>query len=723
MATHQIANSLAGMGRNGDSMLMHVQPREVAGLQALAEANGTSLSINPQTGMPEAFDLGGVLGAIAPIAAGFALGPGGFQLMSPLAAGLTVGAATTALSGGDFGQGIMAGLGGYSGAGLGGNLAKAGANQSIQQTAANTTKDAFQAGNIGASYMPPTTSQIGGANLYSPTASQGMTYGNGQLGPTMGQVNPYTQPPMMDNQIVNQVARTADEAVIPKSGFENAMTGAKNLFSPEGWGNFKAAGGSGTELAMMGGSALLGGLEEKDIYGKPIKPTSDKYDPYATLNLGGASSQGGSGLRLLAAGGPIAFAKGGSPALEGGGTGAMQGADPIRISLSNPVNNPNSAFGHNPAGNIGSMMGLNDVQPEELGLFADQSMIDAAKARQANALRSQTNTGMYRGMGGMNQPYMGMGGMNQPYMGMGGMMGLSNRSAQSDAEEQDLGHLNLNTHSSLRLASGGIVTPTNTIQSGGIRDLYGKPDDQIGNINQLSQDGFGLGRLQQMANDQHAGFAEGGEVPGAVNPGVVDTSSPREIGPASTGVYNTNAIPGVEAQASHPELSGFGMPGMYVDSPTQEVGVNRNAGFAAGGLLDDHGYGYGEHHYADLTKHVGFAFGGEIAPPVGPSMGGDMSSMQYMDPGQHAGMKGGGYLDGPGDGMSDSIPATIEGKQQARLADGEFVVPADVVSHLGNGSTKAGSKRLYAMMDKVRKARTGTKKQGKQINPAKYMPA
>jgi hypothetical protein len=83
----------------------------------------------------------------------------------------------------------------------------------------------------------------------------------------------------------------------------------------------------------------------------------------------------------------------------------------------------------------------------------------------------------------------------------------------------------------------------------------------------------------------------------------------------------------------------------------------------------------------------------------------------------------GGYLDGQGDGMSDSIPATIEGKQPARLADGEFVIPADVVSHLGNGSSKAGSKRLYAMLDKVRHARTGNKKQGKEIKPEKYMPA
>jgi hypothetical protein len=84
---------------------------------------------------------------------------------------------------------------------------------------------------------------------------------------------------------------------------------------------------------------------------------------------------------------------------------------------------------------------------------------------------------------------------------------------------------------------------------------------------------------------------------------------------------------------------------------------------------------------------------------------------------------GGKLLKGPGDGMSDNIPASIAGKQPARLADGEFVVPADVVSHLGNGSTDAGAKQLYAMMNRVRKARTGNPKQGKQIKPAKYMVA
>lgn len=84
---------------------------------------------------------------------------------------------------------------------------------------------------------------------------------------------------------------------------------------------------------------------------------------------------------------------------------------------------------------------------------------------------------------------------------------------------------------------------------------------------------------------------------------------------------------------------------------------------------------------------------------------------------------GGRLLKGPGDGMSDNIPAVIGRKQPARLAEGEFVVPADVVSHLGNGSTDAGAKQLYTMMDKVRRARTGRKDQGREINPRKYMPA
>lgn len=82
----------------------------------------------------------------------------------------------------------------------------------------------------------------------------------------------------------------------------------------------------------------------------------------------------------------------------------------------------------------------------------------------------------------------------------------------------------------------------------------------------------------------------------------------------------------------------------------------------------------------------------------------------------------GRYLQGTTDGMADKLPASIDGREPAKLSHGEFVVPADVVSHLGNGNSDAGAKKLYSMMDKIRMARTGTKKQGKQINPDKYMP-
>ena len=79
------------------------------------------------------------------------------------------------------------------------------------------------------------------------------------------------------------------------------------------------------------------------------------------------------------------------------------------------------------------------------------------------------------------------------------------------------------------------------------------------------------------------------------------------------------------------------------------------------------------------------------------------------------------YLGGTTDGMADQIPATIDNMQPAALSDGEFVIPADVVSHLGNGNSDAGAKNLYSMMERVRKDRTGNPEQGRQIDPNKYL--
>lgn len=97
--------------------------------------------------------------------------------------------------------------------------------------------------------------------------------------------------------------------------------------------------------------------------------------------------------------------------------------------------------------------------------------------------------------------------------------------------------------------------------------------------------------------------------------------------------------------------------------------------------------------------------------------------VQQMAAGGIATLKKGQYLNGASDGMADKVPANIDGVQEARLSDGEFVIPADVVSHLGNGNSDAGAKVLKGMMSRVRKARTGNDQQGKEIDPKKFIPA
>lgn len=126
------------------------------------------------------------------------------------------------------------------------------------------------------------------------------------------------------------------------------------------------------------------------------------------------------------------------------------------------------------------------------------------------------------------------------------------------------------------------------------------------------------------------------------------------------------------------------------------------------------GAAYGQQYFDPRFEEIPAAKGGLMSLAAGGPTSGRYNLGSYSD--------GGRLLRGPGDGMSDNIPATIANKQPARLADGEFVIPADVVSHLGNGSTEAGSKVLYKMMDKVRRARTGNAKQGKKINPNKFVP-
>lgn len=114
----------------------------------------------------------------------------------------------------------------------------------------------------------------------------------------------------------------------------------------------------------------------------------------------------------------------------------------------------------------------------------------------------------------------------------------------------------------------------------------------------------------------------------------------------------------------------------------------------------------------DTTSTVNSARGGLMNTY---NTGGIASLGAYSDGGQ--------LLRGPGDGVSDSIPAVIGNKQPARLADGEFVVPARIVSELGNGSTESGARKLYGMMDRIKKSRAKAKNIAADTKSDKYLPA
>lgn len=193
------AQSVQAKGRGDDTMLVHMTPREVKGLQALAMAHGGSLTINPETGLPEA----GFLDAVLPMALGFALGPAGFGLMSAGMAGLTVGGLTT-LATGDLGRGLMAGLGAFGGANLGSALASTG--ETAIQSEAMKNEVLKQAAADQAATQAATQTSLAGTNLTAaaPTPIMGSQAGADAI------LNAYKTAPVQTGNFANIGAGTQD---------------------------------------------------------------------------------------------------------------------------------------------------------------------------------------------------------------------------------------------------------------------------------------------------------------------------------------------------------------------------------------------------------------------------------------------------------------------------------------------------------------------------------
>lgn len=588
MTTHHTAQGLASLGRHGDSMLVHMSPHEVAGLNYLAKKQGTKLTINPETGLPEAFSLGGFFSSLLPVFAG-AMVPGSWGAMAPLLAGAATGATLSAAKGENpLMGGLMGGLGGYSGAGLANSL---GAAANPLSTAGGWVpgKEIAQSALPNAAGMADSgaLSTIGGAGNIGNPALTSATNNIAQTG--------------FANSALSGSGNIIDPAL---NRLSTAGTGLKNIATgqPGAWDAFKAAGGSGMKLAMPVGGAILGGLEPSDIYGEPVQNQSkDKYDPYATLRLNNDT-----GLRLVAKGGYI-------DGYAMGGTVTTGGLRDLYATTDSPANPQLSRDGYG----VGRLENL---------------------ARQQALTQAQT---------------MGY--------AMGGPVSFSDG---GDSNKDTMGLPSLTTDSNMVPNTG--MTPT------------------TGSTNTLTDS-------QLVDIMKSIGPFKGG--------GHFSYNISREANQGSTPSSNDSLITKVTANLKAD-------PNYQPTNPIEASIVKQIKG-------------------SDQTQQGLGSLSAQPSQPMAPSYNPStaMGPTYYAGINAPRGMAQGGYLDGAGDGMSDSIPATIEDKQPARLADGEFVVPADVVSHIGNGSSKAGSKRLYSMLDRVRKARTGHTKQGKEIKPEKYMPA
>ena len=198
---------------------------------------------------------------------------------------------------------------------------------------------------------------------------------------------------------------------------------------------------------------------------------------------------------------------------------------------------------------------------------------------------------------------------------------------------------------------------------------------------------------------------------GTVISGGDGNTSGNTAGTTGIGNNSANSISGL-AQDANPNISVVSMDTMSPDAAAAAAATAADSAAASAASAT------GDAPGSDGSPGSGAKRGGLM--PRGYAIGGGLGSLgSYSD--------GGRLLKGPGDGVSDSIPATIGRKQQpARLADGEFVIPARIVSELGNGSTDAGAKKLYAMMDRVQRARgktTGKNKVAANSRADKHLPA
>jgi hypothetical protein len=748
MGLQNTAHYLQSKGRGRDTMLVHMSPREVKGLQALALAHGGSLTTNPDTGLPEA----GFLEQILPMVAGAALSfiPG----VGPFAAAALVGGGY-GLATGSVEKGLLAGLGAYGGAGLTTSLANLGgqaAAETGQQIATEGYKKTLEEATK-SSLGEAATANLQNLNPNIPASEFAREMGQGLNMPAGGL--PSTQsvnlqaaenylnannfkgvPPQALEQYRNALytpgANPQDviSAAGRAQGAASATTGSNVARGLKEVGTSTSAAGSflGSNVGTLGSAALPLLVGDQRGAG-PAGYQSDEYDERLRKYKLSPNYQAYEAPRPNPYYQAQYAAEGGIMKLQGGG-GPVE-----RMSMANTAMNPQG--GLYPMGMIDKTQ---YATPTQRPVSAE--MVEEAPAYERSNPMLMASGGQVKGYatGGMPDVFSNAG-MNIPtYNG-------------TKAEEQAAAFAN---------QAAGIQTVGRTMspemqayyekdfadqreRAERMQGLFGaqpllpeRPTPQVAAtpIAQPTgqsmfpgaasmQGGFGQGAQGYpsftMGSGGFSGGGSGGPFPLEGQYGIVKMNTGGIARYRNRGQVNVLQDyldrQGQQQLSPLPESVGVPRTGIFRDTDVDTAKkdaltaamirlgkASKAAGIKPMTLPKTAIKGLGDISGAtqDTTEA---AAGGTMRYNLGG----------YSD--------GGRMLKGPGDGMSDSIPATIAGKQPARLADGEFVVPADVVSHLGNGSTDAGAKKLYGMMDKIRKARTGKKKQAPAVKASRYMPA
>ena len=685
MSLQLAAQHLSSQGRGKDSTLVHMSPREVKSLNELAMAHGGQLSINPNTGLPEA----GFLESLLPAVAGFALNaamPGSGMLVPALVGG------GMALMTGSLEKGLMAGLGAYGGANLGASLAQTGV-----EAAAATAPEIAAAQANAATQMQ---------NFYDP-AAQAFKPGGLEA----------VQKASMDASTAYANAQTSAQAAYDKLGFmDKIKSNFGTLTSPGGAsGLFDKISSSPMSLLKTVGSSAAPAISEamKPKEQEETKADSDMGQRYGfSMNpTGGQQTQQPQQPQQPQQAQPGQNPLGNmqTPTTTPFPTPDIYGREQRYFSPSYTKFTPEqakSAYGYadggiTGSGNLdlhipldlggGSGGGGNDggAYPfQSSGGFAGYNNAPQV-AQQAQRLAQQASA--TQGLGASQGPLLAA---PQGPLLAGGSMGQFPYAA-GGARPEGLGSL----FNAQKMADGGVATdpdrPTETPALLAFRQMQAQraAQAQAPQVDAVAQYAEYLKQTMGTPNQMQAPTAP----------------PPTTTSLASSGyAYNPMNQQYGQIQGTAPDDSDSDSDS---NSPFK-IGNRPVIGYTSTGeKIYGEGPSGGMFGKFDVGSNRGYATGGGISD-AHYNLGG------YSD--------GGRLLRGPGDGVSDSIPAVIGRKQPARLADGEFVVPARIVSELGNGSTEAGARKLYAMMDRIQKARgktVGKGKVAKNSRSEKYLPA